>query len=300
VARGRNVDGAARAVTPMRAARLIAMALALCAVVPGLAAAQTEPGHGERVDVTQAVWPAQVVADRVFYDLQVTVVNREAEEHPILLFSTLYLGSGPPCEGQRADQAVSKFQKSVTLGPHASVTVDAKADHWGQEVDGSHLPADGTYEVCVWARLATCPTGQPLAACFLDDEPGRLAVRLRNAAPEVRIQAPTLRGSLDATFAFAASADDADGDSVTLAWDFGDLSPGSTAAHVTHRFGVPGRYDVTVVADDGWDRTQASVTVQVDPAGAAPPPPPRVPGAGPLAGILSVAAAALLTRRRRA
>ncbi|WP_211349328.1 PKD domain-containing protein [Nocardioides litoris] len=50
---------------------------------------------------------------------------------------------------------------------------------------------------------------------------------------------------------FEARASDADGDTLTYAWDFGDGTAGSTADHAHHSYTQPGRYWPTLTVKDG-------------------------------------------------
>lgn len=274
----------------MRRAALPALALLLALMAPAQA---QDVGRGERVDVVAAEFPALAVAERPFY-INVTVRNKEPVEHTVLLFATLYSGSSDtPCEGSRALQPLSKFQKSVSLGPRATERVEGEPAHWAQVVNGSRVPGDGSYEVCVWARLAQCPAEQPVAACFMDFHNLQLAVRLRNEAPQVAARAEPVSGTTATSFRFTAEGSDPEGDPVHYRWDFGDGSEGQ-GPRATHRFRLPGSYKVTLNATDGFDFAEARVVVQVAASGSS--------GANPVPGwpFASILAALALTAARRA
>lgn len=249
----------------MRGAPGASLLVLLMLLLPA-AAAQTQPGQGERVDVTAAEFPPSVLADRPFY-INVTLHNNDGAEQRITLFATMYDGSSAtPCEGSRAQQTLSKFQKSVTLAPGQTLRVEGEATHWAQVVNRSRV-TEGTFEVCVWARLAQCPQQTELAACFLDYQQVHLAVKLTNAAPRPSARADPAAGTTGAAFRFTAQATDADGDEVRYAWDFGDGTGGS-GAQVTHAFARAGNYTVTLNATDGFDSALATVRVQVAAGGA--------------------------------
>ena len=63
--------------------------------------------------------------------------------------------------------------------------------------------------------------------------------------------------------AFSVTASDADGDTLTYSWDFGD-GTGSAQEDPTHVFAAPGTYEATATVSDGKGGTAAaSVTVEV-------------------------------------
>lgn len=278
----------------MRGATLLVLLLALA----GPAWAQTGPGHGERVDVTAAEFPPVVLAERPFY-INVTVLNRGSAEERVTLFATLYEGSSAtPCEGTRAVQSLSKFQKSATLAPGQQLRVEGEPEHWAQVVNGSRIAAAGTYEVCVWARQAQCPQGVDLSACFLDFFPLQQAVRLRNAAPVARVGWDPMEGTTATRFTFGVSATDDDGDALDATWDFGD---GSTARglRAVHQFDRAGTYGIAANVTDGLDFVVAQGRLRVGegaPGGDATTPGLEAPL---LAAVLVLAARGLAVRARR-
>lgn len=265
----------------------------LLAVLLLPAAAAQQPGQGERVDVVAAEFPPVLVADRSFF-INVTVQNREAAAQRVLLFATLYQGSSAtPCEGARAVQSLSRFQNGVDLAPGEQATVEGWRDHWTQVVNGSRVPADGTYEVCVWARAASCP-GPELPTCFLDHLPLQQRIRLRNAPPPAAIVVEPRQGGPDTRFAFRAEGADPDGDEVLARWDFGD-GEAAQGRSVAHRFGRAGAFQVRLHVTDGWDAAEATRAVEVAAGGGGGG--NGVPGA-PWLAALAVAAVAARARRR--
>lgn len=240
--------------------------LAALLLVPS-AAAQGGVGNGERVAIQEAEFPPVVVAERPFF-INVTVQNREAAAANVVLFATLYEGaSGTPCEGARAVQPLSKFQKSVALPASGTVRVEGERDHWTQVVNRSRVPADGLYEVCVWARQATCPGGE-LPACFLDHHSQTQRIRLRNQAPAAKVTWDPLEGTVATRFTFGAMATDADGDPLQVTWDFGDGIRGQGQRPV-HQFPRAGTYAIAANVTDGFDFVVATARLQVREASAA-------------------------------
>jgi hypothetical protein len=85
----------------------------------------------------------------------------------------------------------------------------------------------------------------------------------RRSAPQVdAVNVPT-SGSPGNPLAFAASASDADGDRVQLAWEFGDGAVGAGTA-TSHAYAAAGTYAVTLTAiDEAGESTKRSFTVTV-------------------------------------
>ncbi len=65
---------------------------------------------------------------------------------------------------------------------------------------------------------------------------------------------------------FSSCSTDADGDALTLSWDFGDGNSAS-GANVSHAFSAAGSYVVTLTADDGEDSDTVTLTVMVEEGG---------------------------------
>jgi len=88
-------------------------------------------------------------------------------------------------------------------------------------------------------------------------------VNAPNENPVITSATRTPSGDVDTNtdVSFAASATDADGDSLTYAWDFGDSST-STQQNPTKRYTAPGTYDVKLTVSDGKGGT-ATQTLNV-------------------------------------
>lgn len=267
-----------------------ALPLLLLALLAPAGAAQVQPNYGEKVEVTAAEFPPVVLVERPFY-INVTLRNKEAAEQRLTVFATLYEGrSDVPCEGARAIQSLSKFQKSVVLAAGETRRIEGEPDHWAQVVNGSRVTAEGAYEVCVWVRLAQCPREADLSACFLDFHQLQQAIRLANTAPRATIAGPA-RGSVGQALAFSAQGEDDEGDPLRYAWAFGD---GGTAqgAQVSHTFRRAGTYTVVLNVTDPFGWSEARARVEVVPAGTSTG--NGLPGfeAALLAGALALTAAA--------
>lgn len=96
-------------------------------------------------------------------------------------------------------------------------------------------------------------------AWFGGDENSGL-YRIENAtggrSPVAEASANRTSGKAPLRVAFSsAGTTDADGDTLTYTWDFGDGTPPSTAAHPTHTYRKNGTYTATVTAKDPTGRT---------------------------------------------
>jgi hypothetical protein len=85
-------------------------------------------------------------------------------------------------------------------------------------------------------------------------------------------------GSTGQAFAFNGSASDADGDPLTLTWDFGDGTAPGSGSTPTHTYGAPGHFTAIFTADDGkGGQTRATADVTVS----APNRPPTITSTPP-------------------
>jgi len=101
-------------------------------------------------------------------------------------------------------------------------------------------PVDVTLVVTDDSGAAACAVGQDSAAILVNGAPSV------DAGPDRSVPV----GAAHDTLMFDASAaSDPDGQGVTLWWDFGDGASAS-GAQVSHRYGAPGVYTVTVTARD--------------------------------------------------
>jgi glucose/arabinose dehydrogenase len=101
------------------------------------------------------------------------------------------------------------------------------------------------------------PGGDLAYASFGDGSPGSGSIRRvvyspGNASPvAVASAAPTSgRGPLDVSFT-GSSSTDADGDSLTYDWDFGDGSTHSSQANPVHRYATNGAFTARLTVSDG-------------------------------------------------
>lgn len=96
-----------------------------------------------------------------------------------------------------------------------------------------------------------------------------------NSAPRIA-SAPTAipnPATTSDTVAFSVAATDADGESLTYQWDFGDGSL-ATGLNTSHRFSAPGTYNSTVTVSDPRNGTATQSVSVVVTSPANPPPPP--------------------------
>lgn len=88
-----------------------------------------------------------------------------------------------------------------------------------------------------------------------------------NHPPVASPTAMPVSGVAPLSVRFAAMATDADGDSLTYAWDFGDTGNGGTSplANPTHVYANTGTYVAWLTVSDGKASTTASLTISVNP-----------------------------------
>ncbi len=121
-----------------------------------------------------------------------------------------------------------------------------------------------------------------LVVSWADDTGGALdlfvstprAAVISNHAPVPSITSPAPNATFEAgaPVTFTGSATDADGDAVTLTWDFGDGKGGVGASPAAHPYAVPGSFTVTLTARDpngGVGAATLTVNVTVPSSGAA-------------------------------
>jgi glucose/arabinose dehydrogenase len=85
-----------------------------------------------------------------------------------------------------------------------------------------------------------------------------------NQPPVARATAAPTQGAAPLTVQFSATeSSDADGDPLTLLWDFGDGSPSSTDATPLHTYEAPGGYTATLTVSDGQSPTPGIDTMAV-------------------------------------
>jgi PKD repeat protein len=127
------------------------------------------------------------------------------------------------------------------------------------------------------AAVSAGPNGT-LVVSWADDTGGALdlfvstprTAVISNHAPVPSITSPAQNATFEAgaPVTFTGSATDADGDAVTLTWDFGDGKGATGGSPSPHAYGVPGAYAVTLTARDpnggvGTATLTVNVTVPV-------------------------------------
>ena len=85
-----------------------------------------------------------------------------------------------------------------------------------------------------------------------------------SSPPEALFSASTVNGTAPLSVDFDASAStDADGDTLSYSWDFGDGNTGSGVT-INHIFTVVGEYTVTLTVNDGLQSDQATTIITVN------------------------------------
>ncbi len=90
----------------------------------------------------------------------------------------------------------------------------------------------------------------------------------------------TAAASLTVNFSSAGSNDPDAGNTITFDWDFGDLSPHSTAANPSHLYTAIGTYFATLRVTDNLGAISNLVTIRIDVGNTPPVPVISVPTAG--------------------
>jgi len=107
--------------------------------------------------------------------------------------------------------------------------------------------AGNTYTITVTATAGDKTTTLTKALVVSDIDPNAPVITSAGASPT-----PSLVGQV---VTFTASTTDANGDTVTLNWDFGDGSSTDTGSPVTFTYGTAGEYSVSVIATDSTGKT---------------------------------------------
>ena len=166
--------------------------------------------------------------------------------------------AGPEYAG---DAFPAAYVGSVFFGDYARGTVDRRLP------DGSVVPfATGWQGV----QLDASPDGQDLVSVEFGDWSASNAgvVNLITWSPDART--PTARAIADPSTGgdpltvtlSGAESTDADGDSLSYRWEFGDGSPDATGAVVQHTYALPGRYTARLRVEDATGR-RAWATVPI-------------------------------------
>jgi len=186
------------------------------------------------------------------------------------------------------------YRDDVFFGDYALGFIRrANLDEQGRVTGVDNFASDWT-----GVDLEPDPSGDLAYASFGDGSPGSGSIRRvvylpGNASPvAVASAAPTSgRGPLDVSFT-GSSSTDADGDSLTYDWDFGDGSTHSSQANPVHRYATNGPFTARLTVSDGRglsDTGTVDISVGLPPvasidapaeAPGAPSPAPPAAGAG--------------------
>ncbi len=116
-------------------------------------------------------------------------------------------------------------------------------------------PRRGSYSSHVFQHAGRYPLGLRVtddsgSRCAVGEVAGEVVI---NGTPQARIQASSLiahtGGAHDEIRFDATGSTDPDEDPLVFQWDFGDSASGRGSV-VTHAFTKPGRYEVTLSAED--------------------------------------------------
>lgn len=264
---------------------------------------------GEEVDIVEVRAPERTMGGKVFA-VEVDLANKGPERR-VYLFAALYdgeRGDNPcgPITDPRFIAWTPLYQGVLTLPANARATFPPAGETWRHRYDAADVaPQETTDEFCVFVGERE----QASAIDWLDFDAQPMRTRGANAAPTGAFTwAPeTPRAAQDVRF--EATGEDADGDALTYAWDFGHANASGRARAegpvAFHPFYPDGTFTVTLTISDGFDDTLVTRDVRVlvaDDAAATPPGPVvtqednRTPMSVILAPLAALAAAWLRPR----
>ena len=132
----------------------------------------------------------------------------------------------------------------------------------------------------IGGRFANAPAGgvftaggMPFAASYAGGSGNDLEAAVANRAPVIGapVTATPNPATVGQAVALGVSATDANGDQLTIGWDFGDGTTGAGAT-TTHAYAAAGSYTATATVSDGTAQARASTVVTVTaPVKGAPP-----------------------------
>ena len=144
--------------------------------------------------------------------------------------------------GTLGSNGMQLFVDGVLVGTHPNTVPEGYTGYW--RVGGDNSWGGNPYFNGRIDEVAVYPSVLSSARVMAHYKASGAAV---NAAPLVSINGTcTVAGACSLT----ADASDPDGSIASLSWDFGDGSPVSTGAAVTHTYAAVGTYTVTVTATD--------------------------------------------------
>ncbi len=172
----------------------------------------------------------------------------------------------------RPPVAVAGPDRNIRLGQNLHVDASGSSDPDGNPLTYKWSFGDSTDPVLtVEADHVYTSEGVFAASLMVDDGAGGLStdeffvtVGQGNATPVATASGPS-SGNVDEELIFSGlGTTDPDGDALTFSWNFGDSSTTSGLV-VSHRFQIPGNYQVVFTADDGFGgQGQAIVNVHVN------------------------------------
>lgn len=267
-----------------------------------LVASFLAPTAAATVTIHDVVLPERTMAGKPF-PVSLTLANGENVARRVFLFAALYdkvEGEGP-C-GSSADPRFDTFthlvQETIDVPAGASVPYPDADDTWLHLYREEHVdPSPEIAEFCLFVANASAARQMIDYESFSSLD---LSVRGVNAAPTASFTWHPETPEATEDVRFEAEGDDADGDPVTFAWDFGHVNTSgrarATGATPTTFFFPPAEYTVTLTASDGLEETPVARTITIVPETA------DAPDDGfdiPLPALVALAALAIAARRRR-
>jgi hypothetical protein len=222
----------------------------------------------------------------------VTEVSIQVEVRPYVPVphvDTIEVDIERPIEGDavRVTITVSNKGESRIVGEDVILTLE------GEELDRETVSVDvaGTRSVTfTWSA----PPGDHTLVVTFGESSTSLALRVTANNPPTITPGLVNEGetfTTDDELYFRADVEDAEGDSVTYTWDFGDGTPTSTKDAPSHIYAEPGVYNVTLtVLDERGGVTERSFQVEI----VKPKADDESPGPGAIAALAAIAAVAVL------
>ena len=151
----------------------------------------------------------------------------------------------------------SGAQLNLTL-PNAAVP--AGTQHALIANDGADAVA-GQFANAPDATVFPTPAGVPFTVGYATGDGNDLTATAANVTPAVVIRpAQDVDTSVGSAVPFGADASDANGDSLSFTWDYGDGTTGS-GSEASHAYSAPGTFTARVTVDDGHGATTTTTRV---------------------------------------
>ncbi len=192
---------------------------------------------------------------------------------PILTYSHVSVGGGASITGGDFGSETSfpgDYQQSYFFGDY--VVGFIRRVVLAPDGVSTAGPATGFATVPGVTDLLAGPDGALYYTDIIDGELHRIATTGSNTPPVARATATPSQGPPPLTVQFSSAGSvDADGDPISVLWNFGDGSPASTAVAPTHTYTALGAYTATLTVSDGRAPNPGTDTVTLPITVGSPP-----------------------------